>query len=200
MTLLLFREDMRSCELLLCDGSRVAGSGRLLRLLWGLRVSFVPFLLDRRGRGWLGWMVLVCGGSGVLALVLVEVAGGELEGVEEEAGAAEVDVVAGDAEHDVSDGLLDLVAGLRGRDREGGLAGSALAESGDGAAGLVVVVAEALAAHGGAAAAAAIDDVAAAERRGSGLLGYMDGVGHAGGGVGHGGPSPGMFLCKIFET
>jgi hypothetical protein len=38
--------------------------------------------------------------------------------------------------------------------------------------------------------------VAAAERRGSGLLGYMDGVGHAGGGVGHGGPSPGMFFVQ----
>jgi hypothetical protein len=38
--------------------------------------------------------------------------------------------------------------------------------------------------------------VAAAERGGSGLLGYMDGVGHAGGGVGHGGPSPGMFFVQ----
>jgi len=143
-------------------------------------------------------VILLCG-AGVLALMLVEVGGGELEGVEEEAGAARVDVVVSEAGHDVSDGLLDLRAGFGRGDREGGLAGSALTESGDGAAGLVVVVAEALAAHGGAAAATSIDIVTAAEGGGSGLLGYVDGVGQLGG-LGHGGPSPGIDLRKIFKT
>lgn len=147
----------------------------------------------------LGGFVLLGGGAGVLALVLVEVGGGELEGVEEEAGAARVDVIVTEAEHDVPDGLLDLRAGFGSGDGEGGLAGSALTEGGGGPAGFVVVVAEALAAHGGAAAAAAIDDVTAAERGGGGLLGYVNGVGQLRGLV-HGGPSLGIDLRKIFKT
>jgi hypothetical protein len=85
----------------------------------------------------------------VVALVLGEVGGGELEGVEEEAGAAEVDVVAGDAVDDAAEGVLDLGAGVGGGHAKTVAAGLALACVGDGTAGLVVVVAELLAVHGG---------------------------------------------------
>jgi hypothetical protein len=93
-------------------------------------------------------------GWSVLALVLSEVGVGGLEGVEEETCAAEVDVVAGNADHDGSDSLLNLEARVGLGDGEGGLASAALAEVCGGAASLVMVVAEALAAHGRTAAAA----------------------------------------------
>jgi hypothetical protein len=85
----------------------------------------------------------------VVALVFGEVGGGELEGVEEEAGAAEVDVVAGDAGDDAGEGVLDLGAGVGGGHTEGVAAGAAEACVGDGTAGLVMVIAELLAVHGG---------------------------------------------------
>lgn len=104
-------------------------------------------------------------------LVVVEVGVCDLEGVEEEAGAAKVDVVSGDADHEGAEGLLDVAAGVGLRKREGGLAGSAVTKVFDWAAGLVMVVAEALAAHGRASAAAVFRaDIAAAEGGGRGLL------------------------------
>jgi hypothetical protein len=103
--------------------------------------------------------------------MVVEVGVRNLESVEKQAGAAEVDVVGGDADHDGSECLLDVAAGVGLRKGEGGLAGSAVTEVFYGAAGLVMVVAEALAAHGRASAAAVFRaDVAAAEGGGRGLL------------------------------
>jgi hypothetical protein len=56
-----------------------------------------------RGRGlWLGF--------GLQALMFGEIGLGDLEGVEKEPGAACVDVVDGEAEHDGADGLLNLGA------------------------------------------------------------------------------------------
>ena len=97
------------------------------------------------GLGALGFGVALFG----VALVLGEVGGGELQSVEEEAGAAEVDVVAGDAVDDAAEGFLDLGAGVGGGHVEGVAAGLSEASVGDGAAGEVMVVAELLAAHGG---------------------------------------------------
>ena len=50
-----------------------------------------------------------------------EVAAGDLETVEEEAGAARVEVVGGDAEDDFAYGVLDGGAVLGSREREAGL-------------------------------------------------------------------------------
>ena len=148
----------------------------------------------------LAWFGVAGFGLGVLALVLGEVGVGGLEGVEEEACAAEVDVVVGDTEHDVSDGVLDLGAGVGDGDGEGCLAGAALSEVGDGRAGLVVVVAEAFATHGGTAAATVFGaEVAASAGGGCGLLGYVDGVGQVGNRAGHRVPWV-LFLLKIFKT
>jgi hypothetical protein len=109
--------------------------------------------------------------GGVLVLVVVEVGVCDLESVEKQAGAAKVDVVGGDADHDSSEGLLDVAAGVGLRKREGGLAGSAVTKIFDGATSLVMVIAEALAAHGRASAAAVFRaDLAAAEGGGCGLL------------------------------
>ena len=91
-----------------------------------------------------------------------EVGAGDLEAVEEEAGAARVDLVAGDAAEDFSDGELDGGAVFGHGEVEVGLLGSALVWVLDGAAGGVVVVAEVFVAEAGAAAAVAVgEDVAA---------------------------------------
>jgi hypothetical protein len=130
----------------------------------------------------------------VLALVVGRVGVSGLESVEEEAGAAEVDIVGGDTEHDFTEGLLDLCAGVWGSQGKGGVAGTALAESGGRTAGFVMVVAEALAAQGGAAATVLRGAAMMAAARGRrGLVGNMDGFGFV-----HRGP-PVVFLCKVFK-
>jgi hypothetical protein len=85
-----------------------------------------------------------------------EVEGGEVEAVEEEAGAFGVEGVGGDAGEDVGDGVLDDVGVFEARDGEDGVEG-VLAEVFGGAAGGVVEVAEVFAAEGGRAAAAACE-------------------------------------------
>ena len=112
-----------------------------------------------------------------------QVGAGDLEGVEEEAGAAWVDVVGGDAAEDLADRGLDGGSVFGIGQLEGGAAGAAPGGVEDGAAGGVVVVAELLLAQAWAAAAVSVgEDVAAAEAFG-GLL--------------HGGmPPPGLFGAK----
>ena len=104
-----------------------------------------------------------------------EVGAGDLESVEEEAGAAGVDVAGGEALEDEADGELDGGAVLGDGDVVGGEAGFAGLRVGGGAAPGVVVVAEVFVAEGGGAAAASVDeDVAAAAacRFGDGLVGH----------------------------
>jgi hypothetical protein len=104
-----------------------------------------------------------------------EVGAGDLESVEEEAGAAGVDVAGGEALEDEADGELDGGAVLGDGEVERGEAGFAGLRVGGGAAPGVVVVAEVFVAEGGGAAAASVDeDVAAAAacRFGDGLVGH----------------------------
>jgi hypothetical protein len=91
-----------------------------------------------------------------------EIEAGDLEAVEEEAGAAGVDVVGGDAAENFADGLLDRGTVFRQWKVEGGTAASTLLGVGDGFSGGVVVVAELFLAQAGAATAVAVgEDVAA---------------------------------------
>jgi hypothetical protein len=91
-----------------------------------------------------------------------QVDAGDLEAVEEEAGALGVDLVGGDAAEDFADGALDGGAVLGVGQVEGGAAATALAWVGDRAAGGVVVVTELFVAEAGAGAAASVgEDVAA---------------------------------------
>ncbi len=145
--------------------------------------------------------------SGVVLLVvlldLLEVEAGDLEAVEEQAGAARVEGVGGDALQDLADGVLDGAAVFGQGEEEGGVGrvgwagggvgrvgwvgwvrrgGGGFAQvggAGGGAAGGVVVIAEiflggGVAQAGGAAAAAVGEDVAALEAAGWGA----GGVGH----------------------
>jgi hypothetical protein len=96
-----------------------------------------------------------------------EVEAGDLEAIQEEAGAAGVDVVGGDTLEDLSDGVLDGGSVLRERDFKGG---AASVWTSRGFAGGVVVVAEVFAAEAWAAAAVAVgEDVAALVAFGFGL-------------------------------
>jgi hypothetical protein len=105
--------------------------------------------------------------GGLLGLGFGQVEAGDLEGVEEESGAAGVEVVGGDALDDLADGGLDGGAVLGQWQVEGAEAGFAGLWVGDGFAGGVVVVAEVLVAERVAAAAAAVgEDVAALEALG----------------------------------
>jgi len=107
-----------------------------------------------------------CSGAGFAG----KVGGGDLQAVEEEAGAALVEVAGGDAAEDFKEGELDGGAVFEGGEDEGvgGIAGGFGA---GGAAASVVVEAEGLSAQGGAAAAVAGGvDVAAAEAFGCGLV------------------------------
>ena len=107
-------------------------------------------------------------------LELGEVHGGDLEAVEEEAGAARVDVAGGDAAEDLGDGKLDAGAVVGGGEvEEGGVCvGFGDEGCGRGAAMVAVVVAEGLVAEGrGAAAVAVGEDVAALETDGFGGFG-----------------------------
>lgn len=98
-----------------------------------------------------------------------QVEAGDLEAVEEQAGAAGVEVVGGDAFEDLAEGELDAgavgdLAGGEGVGAEAGLAGGGVL---DGATGGVVVVAEGFVAEAGRAATAAVGvDVAALVARG----------------------------------
>ncbi|HLI77492.1 MAG TPA: hypothetical protein VKV02_11145 [Acidobacteriaceae bacterium] len=115
-----------------------------------------------------------------------EVVAGDLEAVEQEAGAAGVDVVGGELVEDLGDGVLDAgaVGELgRGGEDEVGLAGDleielvGVAGVGFGAAGGVVVVAEVFAFEAGAAAAVAVgEDVAALEAAGLDVGGVVHAV------------------------
>jgi hypothetical protein len=119
--------------------------------------------------------------DGVDGLVFGEVHGGDLETVEEEAGAAGVECVGGDALEDFADGVLD--GGAVFGDGEGeGPAAAAGFEVDDGLAVGVVVVAEGLEAEAGGVATATVgEDVAALQW----------------GGFGHGWPPPwGLFRVK----
>jgi hypothetical protein len=114
-------------------------------------------------------------GFGPEARLAGEVVRGDLEAVEDEAGAARVDGVCGDAGDDVADGELDGGTVLDEGDWDDGaelVAGGARAGASVG----VVVVAEGLAAEGDHAAAEAVgSDVAALEAAGGGrgLLGLL---------------------------
>jgi hypothetical protein len=115
----------------------------------------------------LGFEVFGFAGSGGFSglLGLGEDGGGDLEAVEEEAGAAWVDLIGGDALEDLADGLLDggAVFGDGELEFEGGWRIKCKgAVFGRGLAGGVVVVAEVLVAkRGRAAAVAGSEDVAA---------------------------------------
>ncbi|MGD0446822.1 MAG: hypothetical protein ABSA39_23035 [Edaphobacter sp.] len=135
------------------------------------------------GLGFCGFGAAV---AGVCRLGFGEVETGDLEAVEEKAGAAWVDVVGGDALQDLADGVLDGGAVFRERQVEGAAAAAALARVGDGFASGVVVVAEVFSAQAWAGAAVTVgEDVAALV-----LFGCFVGVVHR---------SPtGFFLCKVF--
>jgi hypothetical protein len=91
-----------------------------------------------------------------------EVEAGDLEAVEEEAGAAGVNVVGGDALEDLADGVLDGGTVFGERELEGGAAGAAGVRVLRGSSRGVVVVAEVFAAEAWAAAAVAVgEDVTA---------------------------------------
>jgi hypothetical protein len=104
-----------------------------------------------------------------------EVETGDLEAVEEQSGAAWIEVVGGDALENFSDGELYGGAVLRHGHVEGAEAGFALGGVFDGAAGGVVVVAELFAAEAGGRTAASVgEDVAALEAGfGVGFLGEI---------------------------
>ena len=121
-----------------------------------------------------------------------EVETGDLEAVEEESGAAGVDVVGGDAAENFANRVLDGGAVFGERKVEGGAAASALLRVGDGFSGGVVVVAEVFSAEAGAAAAVAVgEDVAA--------LVLFGGRCDVCNGVLHGVPPLGQKVCKVFE-
>jgi hypothetical protein len=101
---------------------------------------------------------------------LWESGAGDLQAVEEQAGAARVDVVGGDALEDLADGLEDGGPVFGQGDVEGGAAAAALLRVGDGFSGGVVVVAEVFVTKAGAGAAVAVgEDVAALVVPGCGL-------------------------------
>ncbi len=135
-------------------------------------------------------------GCGLVLLVFLrggEVGRGDLEGVEDEAGAAGVDVVVAEEMNDFAERGLNGGPGVGSSEEEEVAAGLAQAGLGDGFAGVVVVVAEVGAAHGGAAAAESVGkDVAALAtfgfhlHLGDGLRDAGDGVLHLGDGAWHG--------------
>ena len=113
-------------------------------------------------------------GCGVRWVGFGEVEAGDLEAVEEQTGAAGVDVVGGDALEDFADGVLDGGTVFGQRKVEGGAAAAALLGVGDGLSGGVVVVAEVFFAQAGAAAAVAVgEDVAALVLFGGGVASMM---------------------------
>jgi hypothetical protein len=138
-------------------------------------------LFYQRGLGavfFVGFAVAIEAGLGVAAgwSGAGQVDAGDLEAVEEEAGAFGIDFVGGDAAEDLADGGLDGGAVFGVGQVEGGAAAAALARVGDGAAGGVVVVAEFFLAEAGAGAAASVgEDVAALVLLGGGWCGVLHG-------------------------
>jgi hypothetical protein len=119
------------------------------------------------------------GFRGGFALGFGEVEAGDLETVEEEAGAAGIDFVGGDALEDFSDGGLDGGTVFRQGQAEGGAAASALTWVSDRFSCCVVVVAEFFVAQAGAAATVAVgEDVTALEAFWCFGSGIDDGVLH----------------------
>jgi hypothetical protein len=181
--------DLRRGRGLEVDGSRLLLGGFAFRIILGVEgvqlfeeaLGGAFGLIGAELRGWSEEAVLgivddladdFCGWIGGAGFG--QVAAGDLKAVEEQAGAARVDVVGGDAAEDFADGLLDggMVFGI-GK-VESGLTAAAGGSVLDGPAGVVVVVAKAFgavgAADGGAAATAAVgEDVAALEASGFGL-------------------------------
>jgi hypothetical protein len=142
---------------------------------------------------------LLCGLLDVflLGLMILDIGRGDLQGVEEESGAAEVDVVVADAGDDLAEGVLNGSAAGGLGELEGVAAGLTVVGVGDGFAGLVVVVAELLAAHGGGATALAVGQGVAALVLAPGIIAVLNlldellCVGHQ---------ALRTFLCKVFET
>ncbi|ADW70565.1 hypothetical protein AciX9_3561 [Granulicella tundricola MP5ACTX9] len=132
-----------------------------------------------------------------LAALGWEVGGGDLEAVEEEAGAAVVELVGGDAAQDLADGELDGGSVFGEWQIEGGVAvlvcvTGCQVGAWDGFAGGVVVVAEVLVAEGWTAAAASVGvDVAALVA--CGCFDCLSLCGH-----GWGSPPP-VKVCKVFR-
>jgi hypothetical protein len=123
------------------------------RGLWGV-------LLVAEGAVAAAAVVAAFGGAGGSG----QVDAGDLEAVEEEAGAFGVDFVGGDAAQDFADGGLDGGAVLGEREVELGLAGAAAARVFDRAAGGVVVVTKFFVAETCASATVSVgEDVAALE-------------------------------------
>ena len=157
---------------------------------------------DFSGRGedaefGVGGDLFYCFRCGFCGLLFGEVEAGDLEAVEEQTGAAGVDVVGGDALQDLTDGVLDRGTVFGEREFEGGAAAVTGAWVLRGSAGGVVVVAEVFGAEAWAAAAVAVgEDVAALVASGcSGwwcLVRFDDGV--------HGSPPHGvLFWVKSSE-
>jgi hypothetical protein len=110
-------------------------------------------------------------------LDLWQVEAGDLEAVEEESGAAGVDVVGGDALEDLADGGLDGGAVFGQGQVEGGATTAALGGVCDGLAGGVVVVTKFFLAEAWAGATASVgEDVAALILLGGGRCGVLHGV------------------------
>ena len=159
----------------------------------GLLIAGCWFLIVRLGLGGAGFLLLLF--LLLFLVVLVEVEGGDLESVEEQAGAAGVDVVEGEVGEDLADGLLDVGAGGGLGQLDGVAAGEAGLGVGGGSARLVVEVAVVFVAQGVAAAAVSVDeDVAAAEVLGNflALLGNLFVFVH--------GAPPGYLMCKFLRT
>ena len=117
-----------------------------------------------------------------------EVETGDLEAVEEKAGAPGVDVVGGDAAENFADRVLDRGAVFGQRQVEGGAAALALMRVSDGFSGGVVVVAEVFSTQARAAAAVAVsEDMAALV-----LFGCFGCVLH--------GPSPWVLFVQSLRT
>jgi hypothetical protein len=118
-----------------------------------------------------------------------KVGGGDLETVEEENGAAEVDVVGGDVLENAAEGILDLVGALEVGKGEAILSGPAFAEASDRGSGGVVVVAEFFSSHRRTSAGSAFGSAVAAGAGlgfGACLANFLD---HFGGGL-HDGALP----------
>lgn len=126
--------------------------------------------------------------------MLGDVGGGDLEAVEQEAGAAGVDVVSGEGAHDLFEGGLDVGAGAESLEGDGVVAGAAGADLVGRSAELAVEVAEGGSAEGGAAAARASGHGVAA----AGAVLRVFEVGDHLSGI-HWDPL-GYFVGKIFKT
>jgi hypothetical protein len=101
-------------------------------------------------------------GSAAVGQDLWEIEAGDLKAVEEQAGAAWVDVIGGNTAEDLADGLLDGAAVFGMREVEVGAAAAALAWVFDGATRGVVVITKFFVTETGAATAASVgEDVAA---------------------------------------